>query len=104
VNSDIKDLSLNEKMQYFIKHPFEYLNNDLNINTPDPKFWRILYQMFIIVQVRINDLSLQISKPDILIEPVTGDFKVFNFSKAKELIEIGYSTAKKQLHNYNYCK
>ncbi|MBU1095897.1 MAG: hypothetical protein A2499_03820 [Stygiobacter sp. RIFOXYC12_FULL_38_8] len=102
VNKKVKELSLNEKIQYFIKHPIEYLNNNANEKTPDPKFWSVLYQMFIIVQVQISDLTMQIAKPDILIEPDTGEFKVFEFRKAKELIEVGYKTAKKQLKNNDF--
>jgi NTE family protein len=78
------------------------LNNNANEKTPDPKFWSVLYQMFIIVQVQISDLTMQIAKPDILIEPDTGEFKVFEFRKAKELIEVGYKTAKKQLKNNDF--
>ncbi|MBU2493199.1 MAG: patatin-like phospholipase family protein [Bacteroidetes bacterium] len=100
VIKNVKEFSLNEKIQYFIKHPLNYLNNNSNEKTPDPKIWNILYQMFIIVQVQISDLTMQIAKPDILIEPDTGDFKVLDFSKAKELIEIGYSAAKKQLRDF----
>ena len=99
VNKKVKELSLNEKIQYFIKHPIEYLNNNANEKTPDPKFWSVLYQMFIIVQVQISDLTMQIAK---LIEPDTGEFKVFEFRKAKELIEVGYKTAKKQLKNNDF--
>lgn len=101
-DNNVKDLSLNEKIQYFIKHPLNYLNNNANEITPDPKFWSVLYQMFIIVQVQISDLTMQIAKPDILIEPDTGEFKVFEFSKAKELIEVGYKTAKEQLKNIDF--
>ncbi|MDR3626888.1 MAG: patatin-like phospholipase family protein [Ignavibacteriaceae bacterium] len=99
INNNVKDLSLNEKVQYFIKHPLNYLNNNSKEKTPDPKLWSVLYQMFIIVQVQISDLTMQVAKPDILIEPDTGEFKVFEFSKAKELIEIGYVTANRQLKN-----
>lgn len=104
VNKKVKELSLNEKIQYFLKHPINYLNDNVNEKTPDPKFWSVLYQMFIIVQVQISDLTMQIAKPDILIEPDTGDFKVFEFSKAKELIEVGYITAKEQLKNFNFLE
>ncbi|MEJ5350870.1 MAG: hypothetical protein WHS65_04680 [Melioribacteraceae bacterium] len=47
---------------------------------------------------------MQIAKPDILIEPDTRDFKVFEFSKAKELIDIGYLTAKEQLKNFDFSE
>jgi NTE family protein len=55
-----------------------------------------------VVQIQISDLTMQIAKPDVLIEPDTGDFKAFEFSKAKELIEVGYKTAKEQLKNFDY--
>lgn len=104
VNKKVKELSLNEKIQYFLKHPMDYLNDNVNEKTPDPKFWSVLYQMFIIVQVQISDLTMQIAKPDILIEPDTVDFKVFEFSRAKELIKVGYKTTKEQLKNFDYVK
>lgn len=102
VNNNVKEFSLNEKIQYFIKHPINYLSNNANEKTSDLKYWNILYQMFIIVQVQISDLTMQLANPDILIEPDTGEFKVFDFSKAKELIETGYITAKKQLKSFDF--
>jgi NTE family protein len=99
--NEVSNLSLNEKVQYFIKHPIESLNSNENDKTPEPKFWSVLYQMFIIVQAQISDLTMQIAKPDILIEPDTGKFKVFEFGRAKELIDVGYTTAKEQLKNFN---
>ncbi len=62
VDNKVKELSINEKIQYFIKHPLNYLNKNSNEKIPDPKFWRILYHMFIIVQVQISDLTMQIAK------------------------------------------
>ncbi|MEJ5350873.1 MAG: patatin-like phospholipase family protein [Melioribacteraceae bacterium] len=101
VNKKVRELSLNEKIQYFIKHPINFLNDNSNEKISDPKIWSVLYQIFIIVQVQISDLTMQIAKPDILIEPNTTDFKVFEFSKAKELIEVGYIAAKEKLKNFN---
>lgn len=100
----IKDYSINEKIQYFIKHPINYINKNSSKKTPDPKYWKMLYQMFIIAQDNIKELKMQITKPDILIEPDAEDFKSFDFSKAKELIEIGYSTAKRELKNIDLYK
>ncbi|MEN6510400.1 MAG: patatin-like phospholipase family protein [Chloroherpetonaceae bacterium] len=104
VNNTVDKLSLNEKIQYFMNHPIDYFNNNTNKKTPDPKFWSALYQMFIIVQVQISDLSLQITKPDILIEPDASEFNAFDFSKAKKLIEIGYKSAKKKLKNFDFSE
>jgi len=97
----IKKLTLNEKIQYFIKHPIHYLNNTNDKKNPDPKFLNLLYQMFVIVQVQIGDLRMQMAEPDILIEHEAGEFKAFDFYKAKELIEIGYATAQKELEAFD---
>jgi NTE family protein len=101
-NSQMKELSLNEKIQYFIKHPQHYLGSGRNIETSNPKFWSTLYHMYIIVQVQIGDLNMQLAKPDVLIEPDASDFKTFDFIKAKELIEIGYLTAKEKLESIDF--
>ncbi len=96
---ELKDLSLNEKMEYFIKHPINYFNNKKqNDKALKPKFGTILYQMFIIVQTQMAELSLKNVKPDIVIKPDTSDVKMFDFNKAAELIEIGYKTAMKVLN------
>jgi NTE family protein len=96
-NSQMKEFSLNEKIQYLIKHPRHYSGSGKNMETSNPKFWRTLYHMYIIVQVQIGDLNMQLAKPDVLIEPDASDFKTFDFIKAKELIEIGYLAAKEKL-------
>ena len=101
-NSNINELTLNEKIQYFIKHPRQYLSSGKTIENSNPKFWSTLYHMYIIVQVQIGDLNMRLAKPDILIEPDASAFKTFEFSKAKELIEIGYITAKEKLGSIDF--
>lgn len=101
-NSQMKELSLNEKIQYFIKHPRHYLGSGKNVETSNPKFWSTLYHMYIIVQVQIGDLNMQLAKPDVLIEPDASSFKTFEFIKAKELIEIGYLAAKANLASIDF--
>jgi NTE family protein len=102
INSNINELSLNEKIQYFIKHPRHFLSNGKNTETTNPKLWSTLYHMYIIVQVQIGDLNMQLAKPDVLIEPDASDFKTFDFIKARELIEIGYLTAKEKLDSIDF--
>ncbi len=102
VNSNINELSLNEKIQYLIKHPRHFLSRGKSLETTNPKFWSTLYHMYIIVQVQIGDLNMQLAKPDILIEPDASDFKTFDFIKAKELIEIGYLAAKEKLRSSDF--
>ncbi len=96
----LKKLSLNDKIEYFIKHPLDFINGK------DPtkkklKYGTILYQMFIIAQTQMAELNIRNIKPDILIEPVTSKYKMFDFHKAEELIDIGYQTAKAKLNEYN---
>ena len=102
-------MSLNDKIEYFLKNPFKSNNKskDIYSNTPKtdmPGFGRILYHMFIIVQNQMADLTMQISKPDVLIEPDTSAFSIYDFHKAEELIEIGYKTANKVLEKYEQVK
>ena len=56
-----------------------------------------MYQSFDIVQDHIGDLTMKIAKPDILIEPKTEGFSLFDFNRAPELIEIGYNIARTKL-------
>lgn len=100
----MKDLSVNDKIEYFLKHPLPYLSDSKTMEIRDPKFWSVLYNMFIIVQVQIGNLNMQLAKPDILIEPDTSNYKSFDFSKAKELIEIGYLTAKETFLSIDFDK
>jgi NTE family protein len=102
INSNINELSLNEKIQYFVKHPQHLLTNGKNTETSNPKFWSTLYHMYIIVQVQIGDLNMQLAKPDVLIEPDASDFKTFDFIKAKELIEIGYLATNEKLASIDF--
>ncbi len=56
--------------------------------------------MFAIVQIQMADLTMQITRPDIVIEPDTTKYTLFDFLKGKELIEIGYQTAVKSFQKY----
>lgn len=99
-NEEIKGLSLNEKIQYFLKHPLNYWNTNEKQKNPNLKFWNVLYQMYLIAQTQISDLTMQSAKPDVIIEPDTSNFKASGFNKAKDLIEIGYSSAMRELENF----
>jgi len=100
-DKNLNDLTLNEKIEFFLKSPIKYFGDKSpQEETKIPKFGSLLYQMFIIVQVQMAALTLKNAPPDILIEPDTSNFKIFDFQKAKELIEIGYQTAHSVLENY----
>ena len=100
-NRNLNELTLNEKIEFFLKSPIKYFGDKPQKEEIEiPKFGSLLYQMFIIVQVQMAALTLKNAKPDILIEPDTSNFKIFDFQKSKELIDIGYQTATSVLENY----
>lgn len=100
-DKNLNELTLNEKIEFFLKSPIKYFGDkSQKEEIKTPKFGSLLYQMFIIVQVQMAALTLKNAKPDILIEPDTSNFKIFDFQKSKELIDIGYQTANSVLENY----
>jgi len=99
---DLSNFSLNEKLEYFIKHPIDYFSEKkITKGIVNPHFGKILYQMLITVQVQMAKLTMRIVKPDILIEPDTSGYNLFDFQKGKELIDIGYKCAMDELNKKN---
>ncbi len=96
---DLSNLSLNEKLEYFIKHPIDFFSDKTVTKAMDnPHFGKIIYQMLLIVQVQMAKLTMRIVKPDILIDPNTEKYNLFDFQKGKELIDIGYKCAMEELN------
>jgi NTE family protein len=58
-----------------------------------PWITKIFNQTLKISQEKLAEQSIDLTKPDILIEPAVGDINIFDFHKAKEIIEIGYQYA-----------
>lgn len=99
LKEDLSNLSLNEKLEHFIKHPISFFNDKPSSKNIDiPHFGKILYQMLIIVQVQMAKLTMRIVEPDILIEPNTRAYSLFDFQKGKELIDIGYNCTMEELN------
>ncbi len=96
-DSALNGLSINEKIQYFLKHPVDYFSSVTEERPQEMRIWEVMYQSFDIVQDHIGDLTMKIAKPDILIEPKTEGFSLFDFNRAPELIEIGYNIARTKL-------
>ncbi len=95
-------LTLNERIEYFLKHPLKMRENgkskeEAPPSNEMPKFGKILYQMLAIVQIQMSQLTMRIVKPDILIEPDTSRYTLYDFHKGKELIDIGYQAASEAL-------
>ncbi|HHE39251.1 MAG TPA: patatin [Candidatus Cloacimonetes bacterium] len=62
-----------------------------------PGMKKILNRSVQIIQERLIKLSVELYKPDVLIEPEVGNINIFDFYKAEEIIEKGYKSAKEVL-------
>lgn len=87
---------INERIQSILKQRFSFFYKE---EDEDLSFLNTIYNTLVIVQMQINDLRFKIAKPDLLIQPDVNHFKAFEFSKAKEIIEAGYKSAKSALKN-----
>ena len=85
----LEDLIIDHKwIRNFIKHKEK---EDL------PGMKKILNRSVQIAQEKLIELSVELYKPEVLIEPEVGNINVFDFYKAEEIIEEGYKTAKEVL-------
>jgi NTE family protein len=81
----LEDLIIDHKwIRNFIKHKEK---EDL------PGMKKIFNQSIKIAQEKMIKQSIELSKPDVLIEPEVGNINMFDFYKAEEIIEKGYKAA-----------
>jgi len=66
-----------------------------------PGFKKVLNQSVYITQRKLARLSIELYRPDILIEPDIPFAGFFDFYKAKEIIDIGYKTAQDAFYDNN---
>jgi NTE family protein len=64
---------------------------------PSPGMWEVLMRSLDIMQARLTDFRLQLTRPDVLIRPELGDIRFLDFHRANEIIEIGYKTTVAEL-------
>ncbi|MCK4358163.1 MAG: patatin-like phospholipase family protein [Candidatus Cloacimonetes bacterium] len=89
----LQDLIIDHKwIRNFIKHKEK---QDL------PGIKKIFNQSIKIAQEKIIKQSIELYKPDVLIEPDVGSVNMFEFYKAEEIIEIGYKAAEEVLKEKN---
>ena len=85
------DSSVNGVFGNLFRFPKNFLKKEVQKkNNSMPKIVPILNQIFVISQERLSSLIIESSKPDLLIEPDSVEFKTLDFRRSKELIEIGY--------------
>ncbi len=66
--------------------------------TPDwPTIIDVIENSVFVMQDEITQKNLTLYKPDILLQPVLGASSIFDFHHAKQLIDVGYRVAKKQI-------
>ena len=65
-----------------------------------PGMKKILNRSVQIAQEKLIKLSIELYKPDVLIEPEVGNVGIFDFYKAKEIIKKGYIAAEAFMKEY----
>ena len=79
-NSDDEILSILEKKYY-----------KRLIRSKTPNIFNVIDNTIHIIEKKITEINLEKHKPDILIEPELGSFKITDFDKGEEAINEGYS-------------
>jgi len=106
-NNNRQVLALASEMKAAMREKLEWLNIDYKwikkllankgkYNIPGLK--KVLNQSVYITQRKLARLSIELYKPDILIEPDIPFAGFFDFYKAKEITDIGYKAAQKAFY------
>ncbi len=91
---DLNHSFLKEKSK--VKKPDE--NKFLKWVTPDwPTIIDVMENSIFMMQSEITQKNLILYKPEFLLQPELGGSSIFDFHHAKQLIDVGYQTAKKQI-------
>jgi len=101
---------LSTEMKTIMMKKLEWLNIDHNwikkiftgknkYNVPSLK--KVFNQSVNISQRKLSQYSIELYKPDVLIEPPVNSISLFDFYKAEEIINIGYETIKKYFYDNN---
>ena len=106
-NNNLQDSTFTAEMKSAMRKKLESLNIDykwikkLLANKGKyniPGFKKVLNQSVYITQRKLARLSIELYRPDILIEPDIPFAGFFDFYKAKEIIDIGYKAAQKAFY------
>ncbi len=104
---------LTTEMKTIMMKKLEWLNIDYNwikkiftgknkYNVPSLK--KVFNQSVNISQRKLSQYSIELYKPDILIEPPVNSISLFDFYKAEEIIDIGYNSIKKYFYENSLVK
>lgn len=109
-NSNVRMSAFTQEMKSAMRKKLEALNIDdkwirklltkkKKYNVPGLK--KVLNQSVYITQRKLARLSIELYRPDILIEPDIPFAGFFDFYKAKEIIDIGYKSAQDAFYDNN---
>jgi NTE family protein len=110
-NNNLQDSTFTAEMKYAMRKKLEALNIDYKwikkllankgkYNIPGLK--KVLNQSVYITQRKLAQLSIELYRPDILIEPDIPFAGFFDFYKAREIIDIGYKAAQDAFYDKNF--
>ena len=95
--------AMREKLEWFnidSKWVKKLLKSKGKYNVPGLK--KVLNQSVYITQRKLARLSVELYKPNILIEPDIPFAGFFDFYKAREIIDIGYKSAQDAFYDKNF--
>ncbi|MCK4688814.1 MAG: patatin-like phospholipase family protein [Candidatus Marinimicrobia bacterium] len=109
-NNNLQDSTFTAEMKSAMQKKLEALNIDYKwikkllankgkYNIPGLK--KVLNQSVYITQRKLAQLSIELYRPDILIEPDIPFAGFFDFYKAREIIDIGYKAAQDAFYDKN---
>ena len=84
-----------------VNGPFSFIQRSESEDTNDPNIIQIIQKTVMISQSKIAQFQIDLYKPDLLITPDTRNINSWDFYKAEEAIELGYSATIKALKEYN---
>ena len=106
-NNNLQNSTFTAEMKSAMRKKLEALNIDYKwvkklltnkgkYNVPGLK--KVLNQSIYITQRKLVQLTIELYRPDILIEPNVPSVGFFDFYKAREIIDIGYEAAQKAFY------
>ena len=109
-NNNLLSSNFTTEMKTVMMEKLEWLNIDydwikklfINKTTYNvPSLKKVFNQSVNISQRKLCQYSIELYKPDILIEPDVNSISLFDFYKAEEIIDIGYNSIRKYFYENN---
>lgn len=72
-----------------------------SVDATTPNIFEVLLASINVMETRITQARLELDKPDLLIQPPLGHIRFLQFTRAEEIVEIGYHSAVEQLARWS---